>query len=90
MIARDVGLILLGAGIAMISGVIAVVVGHYLSLREDRIKRERDFELERRREAKKALSIAKEDKISLVKKQKRRLKGATAGGQEKDVEVRKG
>lgn len=39
---RDVLLVLLGAGIAAVAGIAISWVQHYLSLREDRIKRERD------------------------------------------------
>ena len=42
MIDRDVALLLIGAAIALASGLIAALVQHLLSLRADRIKRERD------------------------------------------------
>ena len=39
---EDVFLVLLGAGIALASGMIGMVGGHFLELRKDRIMRERD------------------------------------------------
>ena len=41
MIDREVALLLIGAAIALASGLIAALVQHLLSLRADRIKRER-------------------------------------------------
>lgn len=45
MIDRDVALLLIGASIALVSGVVMAFVQHWLSLRADRIKREREREL---------------------------------------------
>ena len=42
MISIDVQLVLLGAGIALVSAITTALVSHLLSLRADRIRRERD------------------------------------------------
>ncbi len=42
MIDRDVALLLIGAAIALVSSIVTALVQHFLSLRADRIKRERD------------------------------------------------
>jgi hypothetical protein len=44
MIDRDVALILVGAVIGFSGSIVTTIVGHWLSLREDRIRRERDGE----------------------------------------------
>jgi len=44
MIDHDLALLLTGAGIALVSAIIAAIVQHFLSLRTDRIGRERDKE----------------------------------------------
>jgi len=48
MIERDVGLILLGAAIALAGSIVTTILGqilgYWLSLKEDRIRRERDRE----------------------------------------------
>jgi hypothetical protein len=43
---RDILLLLIGAGIGLVGGAAGAVIQHFLSLREDRIKRERDREKE--------------------------------------------
>jgi len=42
MIDRDVALLLIGAAIALVSSIVTALVQHSLSLRADRVKRERD------------------------------------------------
>ena len=51
----ELGIALIGAGIALVGVIIGGVLQHFLSLRADRIKRERDKEEEKRLERKREL-----------------------------------
>ncbi len=56
MIGRDALLILFGAAITLVGGVILALTKHGLSLRADRIKRERDREQREAEERRRALT----------------------------------
>jgi hypothetical protein len=62
MIDRDVTLLLIGAAISLMSGLIGALVQHFLSLRADRIKREREKKEEEAEERKKNLLLGVREK----------------------------
>jgi hypothetical protein len=67
MIDRDVLLVLLGATISLVPGLVRETVSHYLSLGEDRVKRERDrADRERQTEQERAQREAEDRRRSLL------------------------
>lgn len=54
--AGEIYLVLIGAGVALASSLLTIILQHFLTLRHDRITRERRAEEERKREIKKSLT----------------------------------
>ena len=44
MMDRDIALLLVGAGIALVSAIVTAILAHWLALRADKARRERDAE----------------------------------------------
>jgi len=59
VIDREIVLLLIGAGIALFSSLITAIVQHFLSLRVDRVKRERDQQAQRAIDTKQSLASGK-------------------------------
>jgi flagellar motor component MotA len=90
MIDQEILLILLGAGLSLVGAVVGSITQHFLSLRADRVRRERDKE-ERERQLvretllKDATSINPDDlaKLRLVLRQLSSLQAGAATDEEK-------
>jgi uncharacterized membrane protein YhiD involved in acid resistance len=73
---------LIGAGIALVGGIVGAFLLHFLSLRTDRIKRERDRqEEESRRE-----QDGREEKVRWLRDKKNEVDKLEQGRKERDIE----
>ena len=71
-VSEELALLLIGAGIALVSGVIGAFLQHCLSLKADRIKRDRDRE---EREAKERRQVLLQGARTLVRSARHRRIG---------------
>jgi hypothetical protein len=73
---------LIGAGIALVSGILGAFLQHFLSLRTDRIKRERDWQEEESRRA----QDERQEKVVWLRKKQNEADKIEKDRRERDIE----
>ena len=73
---------LIGAGIALVAGIVGAFLQHFLSLRTDRIKRERDRQEEQARRK----QDGREERVRWLRKKQNEAEKAERDGEEREIE----
>ena len=73
---------LIGAGIALVGGIVGAFLQHFLSLRTDRIKRERDRQEEQTRRK----QDGREEKVRWLRKKQNEAEKAERKSEEREIE----